>query len=92
MGSVRPMRMRHVGNTALDTTGDKVSVNRGIGQYVRLSNLDPTNDLEVSFDNGRNFYSVGPADPPLEVNALFHFFLVRASAATIAYVGLVGEG
>lgn len=88
---VRPMRMRHVNGSAT-TTPTKVSVNRGIGQYIRIANLDGTNGLEVSFDGGRNFFTISAGDPPLDVAALFHWFHVRSTAATVAYTAILGEG
>lgn len=91
MSPVRPMRMRHHNGDAT-TSGSKISVNRGIGQYIRISNLDSTNDLEVSFNGGRDFYTIQPGDPPLEVNALFYFVRVRSSSSTVKYSAIIGEG
>lgn len=87
----KPLRLRHANGTAT-TANAKVSVNRGVGMYLRISNLDATNDLQVSFDNGATYYSIQPADPPLEVQAKFYFFRVKSSASTVAYSALIGEG
>ena len=82
--SVRPGRIHHANGTAT-TTPAKISVKRGVGQWVRIGNLDGTNNLEVSFDGGVNYYTIEPGDPPFEAPALFHFFFVRSSAATVDY-------
>lgn len=86
----RPLRLRHV-NGSVDTTPVKIKVKRGLGQYIRLSNTSG-NDLQVSFNNGRDWFTVGPADPPLELSALFHFFLLVGGGAGTTYEALVGEG
>jgi len=87
----RPMKMRHV-NGAATTTPTKVSVNRGLGQYIRIANLDGTNNLEVSFNGGGNYYSILPGHPPLDVDAQFHFFYVRSNTGTVNWSALIGEG
>ena len=91
MSAARPMRMRNV-NGAATTTPERVSVARGLGQYLRISNLDATNNLEISFDGGRNFYTISPTDPPLDVNAIYHFFFVKSSTGTVNWAALLGEG
>ena len=90
MGPVRAMRMRHANGTAT-TTAAKISVKRGVAQYIRISNLDNTNNLQVSFDNGQNYFTINAGDPPLEVNVLFYWILIQ-SDATAAYSALIGEG
>lgn len=87
---VRSMRMRHANGSAT-TTAEKISVNRGIGQYIAITNLDATNSIDISFDNGANYFSILPADPTFKVSALFHFFLVK-SDVTAAWTALLGEG
>lgn len=86
---VRPMRMSH-SNGSLTATITKVSVKRGIGQYIRIQNLSGANAMEVSFDGGTNFMTI-PADGVLEVNALFHHFYLR-SASGADYSALIGAG
>lgn len=90
MSPARPMRMRHVNGSAT-TAPSKVSVKRGIGQYLRISNLDGANNLQVSFDGGASFYTINSGDPPLEVNALFHYFFVQSDSSA-DYSALLGEG
>lgn len=84
-------RVRHAAGTAT-TTPAKVSVNRGIGVYLRITNLDATNNLEVSFDNGATYHPILPASPTLEIHARFYFFKVRSSASTVEYSALICEG
>ena len=93
MSATRPMRMEHHNNLGgVNTDGEKVSVNRGIGQYIRITNLDATNNLEVSFNGGRDYHSIPPASPTMEVYALFHFIRVRSSASTVPYTAIFGAG
>lgn len=87
----RPMRMRHV-NGSVGTAATKITVRRGIGQYVRIVNKDSVNDILFSFDNGRSFNTIAPGTSPFEANALFHFFLIKASGADTPYEVLIGEG
>lgn len=89
--SVRAGRIQHANGTAT-TTPAKVSVKRGVAQWIRIGNLDATNNLEVSFDGGTNYYTIEPGDPPFEADALFHFFYVRSSAATVDYSATIVGG
>lgn len=88
---VRPMRLRHASGS-VGTVAEKVSINRGLGQYIRLSNTHATQGLQVSFDGGRSYYTISAGDPPLDVVALFHFFYVKGTGASTTYEGLIGEG
>lgn len=76
---VRPMSMDH-SSGALTSVWTKISVARGIGQHVLLSNLHATNALHVSFNGGRNYHVIRAGDPPLDVHALFHYFFLRGGA------------
>lgn len=84
------MRMRHANGTAT-TANTKISVNRGIAQYISITNLDAANNLQVSFNNGVTFYTINSGDPPLQLNALFHWIIVKSNV-TATYAALIGEG
>jgi hypothetical protein len=86
----RPLRLRHV-NGSVGTAHEKIKVKRGLGQFLKLSNTS-ANTLQVSFNNGRDWYTIGPTDPPLELTVLYHFFLVKADVAASTYEALLGEG
>lgn len=86
----RPLRLRHV-NGSVDTDPLKIKVKRGLGQYLRISNTSG-NDLLVSLNNGRDYYTIASGDQPLEVSALFHFIVVLGGAAATTYEALIGEG
>ena len=88
---VRPMRLRHASGS-VGTVAEKVSVNRGLGQYIRISNTHATQDFQISFNGGRDYYTIASGDPPLDVVALFHFFYVKGSGASTTYEALIGEG
>lgn len=87
----RPLRMRHANGTAT-TDPTKVSVNRGVGMFIRISNLDETNSLEISFDNGKTYYTVKANDPPLQLDAKFYFFKVKSNTGSVDYSAVIGEG
>lgn len=89
----RPMKLRHAGGTATTDANDtKISINRGIGQFINIKNTDDTNNLEISFNGGRNFFVLPQGGVPLQLNALFYFFYLRSSAGTATWSALIGEG
>jgi len=80
---VRPMRMRHLNGVA-DIDYTKAPVKRGVGQYIRIANLHSSDPLEVSFNGGREYFTINATDPALEVNALFHYLFIRTSTTAVA--------
>lgn len=88
---IRPMRLRHASGS-VGTAPEKVSVNRGIGQYIRLSNTHATQSIQLSFDGQRNYYTIAAGDPPLDAAVLFHYFYIKGSGASTTYEALIGEG
>ena len=89
----RPMRLRHASGTAT-ATPERVSVNRGIGVYLRIVNTDGANGLDVSFDGGRNFTTIFAVagERVLQTDALFHFFFVRSTGLSTTWNAVIGEG
>ena len=57
--------------------------------WFRLKNLDPTDNLQVSFDNGNNFFTIG-AGETFTAALMFRFFLLRASSGTPSMECIVG--
>lgn len=77
MGPARPTKMSHVnGTTTVSPT--EVLVARGISQYLVVTNLDTQNDVDISFNKGKNFYPISPGET-FSVGALFHSIFVRAN-------------
>ncbi len=92
-GPVRSMRMRHASGTATtDPNDSKISVNRGVAQFIAIKNTDTTNALEISFNGGRNFFTIPQGSDPLKLNVLFRFIYLRSNAGTATWSALIGEG
>lgn len=90
--AARPMSIQHANNNAgVDTNGEVISVNRGRGQYVAIVNTGATNSLEISFNEGQDYFAIPPGGF-LELDALFNSIRVRSDAATTTYNALIGRG
>ena len=48
--------------------------------WIQFTNMDLTDPLEISFDNGNNFLTVGPVST-FEATISFRFFFVRGVGA-----------
>ena len=57
--------------------------------FFHLKNLDATDNLQVSFDNGNNFFTIG-AGETFTASLMFRFFFLRASAGTPSMECIVG--
>lgn len=87
---VRPMRLSH-SSGSLTTAWTEVPVSQGVGQFIRIVNLDAANEVHISFDGGANHFVIRASDPPLQVNALFHRVYLK-SDVTADYNALLGAG
>ena len=93
--SHQPRRAKHFSGSAPDATttpgGTKYDLN-ALGFRLLVSNLDDANTMELSLDNGRNWYPIAFGEEFKE-NVHVHFFRVRGAAgaavsfSAIAFVG-----
>ena len=79
---------KHYSGTA-STTPAKVTLGRR-GHHIVIKNLDGTNLLKISFDGGRNFFTLQKGET-LNFDVAFHYFYVL-SDANAAWCALVSEG
>jgi hypothetical protein len=85
------MRIVHYNGTA-STAGDRVAIVRGPAQRINVRNIDGANPLEISFDGGRNFYTLPINSFPLDMSCMLHFFVVRGVGGTAKYCIVTNEG
>ena len=88
-------RAKHFSGSAPNATttpgGTKFDLN-ALGFRLLVSNLDATNSMELSLNNGRNWYPIAAGEEFRE-DVHIHFFRVRGAAgfavnfAAIAFVG-----
>lgn len=81
----RPMRLRHLNGVA-SIAYTKLSVKRGIAQYLKAANLHSSSPLEVSLDGGTNYFTIAATDTSLEANVLFHYLFIRTTVDPVAAV------
>ena len=73
-------------------SGDASTGNRSPGRkatWVHLVNLDVTHNLQISFDNGNNFLTVG-AGQSFIASVAFRYFFLRAVSGTPSMECIVG--
>tara|TARA_Y100001973_G_C5120406_1_gene292413 strand:- start:587 stop:997 length:411 start_codon:yes stop_codon:yes gene_type:complete len=75
------------GGSGAASTGSRSPGRRAT--FFHLKNVDATNNLQVSFDNGNNFFTIG-AGETFTASLMFRFFYLRASAGTPSMECIVG--
>ena len=79
-------------NGSASVAGDKVATNKGLGVRLIIRNVDAAEDLEISFNGGRTFFTVGGPGASLDLPVRFHFFFVRGSGGVADFEALILEG
>lgn len=83
-------KLRHLNGTAaaaaanVDVTDDQDTTKVKYARFMTIQNLDATNNLLISFDNGKNFATVAKG-AVREFVGTFKSFMVKSSAATVAW-------
>jgi len=85
-------RASHRSGTATTTPFKVTTTGTKRGFRLVLRNTDATNDVEVSFDSGRNFFPLPQGEVPLHLDIAFHFFFVRSDTGTATWSALLFEG
>ena len=85
------MRIVHHAGVA-SVLGDKIAIIKGPAQRINIRNIDGANALQVSFDGGRNFYTMPLNSVPLEMSCMLHFFHVRGLGGTAAWCAVTNAG
>lgn len=88
-------RAKHFNGTAPSSAstpgGVKIELGR-LGSRLLITNLDGANTLEVSLDNGRNWYPILAGVEPFGEDVHVHFLRLRGDGADVDYAVLAFVG